>query len=100
MLYLLLDPACQNINIEHHCYALDPSCPHQVPDKGTSYHDTINPTWIIVAFIVVVVLIFVYACFLIFQKVHKKLTRGTIRLFHFNYNAVNTLMLFQNYCFC
>lgn len=100
MLYLLLDPACQNINTEHHCYASDPSCPHQVLEKDTGYRDTITLTWIIVAVIVVGVLTLVFACFLLFQKVHKKLKRGTIRLFHFNYNAVNKLVLFQNYCFC
>lgn len=89
MLYLLLDPACQNINTEHHCYASDPSCPHQVLEKDTGYRDTITPTWIIVAIIVMGVLTLVFAFVLLFQKVHKKWTRGTIRLFHFNYNAVN-----------
>lgn len=68
-------PACQNINTEHHCYVMDPSCPHQVPEENTSSHDKTNTTWIIFAFIVVVVLILVFACFLIFQKVHQKLTR-------------------------
>lgn len=100
MLYLLLDPACQNINTEHHCYVSDPSCPHQVREKDTGYHDTITPTWITVAVIVVGVHTLVFACCLFFQKVHKTLTRGTIRSFHFNYNAVNKLVLFQNYFLC
>lgn len=68
-------PACQNINTEHHCYASDPSCPHRVLEKDTDYRDTITPTWIIVAVIVVGVLTLVSVCFLLFQKVHKNLTR-------------------------
>lgn len=89
MVCLLLDPACQNINTEHHCYVMDPSCPHYVPDEDTGHHNIINPAWIIIAVSVLVVLIIVNACFFIFPKIHKKLTRGMIRLFYFNHNAVS-----------
>lgn len=71
-------PACQNINTEHHCYASDPSCPYQVLEKDTGYRDTITPTWGIVAVIVVGVLTLVFVCFLLFQKVHKKLPREPV----------------------
>lgn len=33
----LIDPACQNINTEFHCYVADPFCP-SIPRKNESYN--------------------------------------------------------------
>lgn len=40
-IYLILDPACQNINRKQQCYVMDPSCPNQVSDDKTNNNDAI-----------------------------------------------------------
>lgn len=66
-------PACQNINTQHHCYVMDPSCPLQVPDEDTGNHDTIDPIWIILT-VILVLLIMGSVCCLIYWLIQKRLT--------------------------
>lgn len=66
-------PACQNINTQHNCYVMEPSCPHQVPEKDTGNHDTIDPIWIILA-VILVLFILASVCFLIYRLIQKRLT--------------------------
>lgn len=65
-------PACQNISTQHHCYAMDPSCPQNVLVEETDNHDTIDQMSIIVI-VILVLLVLPTAGYLIYKIIKKKL---------------------------
>lgn len=72
ILVSLLDPACQNINTEFHCYVSDPFCSLKPRTEESSSHGAIvNVVISGLAFLVLVVTIFI-SCWCLRKKNQNK----------------------------